>query len=278
MNQHMTTNTILQDFSPARVAQALDANTVAFGILLSTLPHATLHDEPGLLWFETGVNDSPFNGVLQTRLAPEALPDAIERVRRHFEQRRLSFHWHLGPEVQPANLGDLLIEHGIGHDEDEPGMAADLLARDFDLPTVSNLNISPVTTEDHVRQWSRTTYCGAPEEAIQGVFTAYSGLPLDPQSPLRLYLGTLDGEPVATSALFFAAGVAYIGRIVTVHAFRQRGIGAAITLHTMLEARRAGYRIAVLTASSMGINIYRRLGFKECCLISTYAWYPTNSL
>jgi GNAT superfamily N-acetyltransferase len=156
-------------------------------------------------------------------------------------------------------------------------MAADLFSRNFDLPTVSNLSISQVMTEDQVRQWSRTTYCGAPEEAIQGVFTANSGLPLDQPRPLRLYLGTLDGEPVATSALFFAAGVAYIGRIVTVHAFRQRGIGTAITLHTMLEACRAGYRIAVLNASSMGINIYRRLGFKECCLISTYGWYPTNS-
>ncbi|HEY7416418.1 MAG TPA: GNAT family N-acetyltransferase [Ktedonobacteraceae bacterium] len=273
----MTMNTILQDSSPARVAQALDANMIAFGIFLSTLPHATLHDEPGLLWFETGVNGSPFNGVLQTRLAPEALPDTIERVRRHFQQRHLPFHWRFGPDVQPVDLGNLLVAHGIGHDEDEPGMAAELLSRNFDLPTASNLSIYPVTTADQVRQWSRTTYCGAPEEAIQGMFTAYSGLPLDPQSPLRLYLGTLDGKPVATSALFFAAGVAYIGRIVTVHAFRQRGIGTAITLHTMLEARRAGYHIAVLNASSMGINIYRRLGFKKCCLISTYEWYPIDS-
>lgn len=273
----MTTNTILQDFSPTRVALALDANKIAFGRLLSTGPHATLHEEPGLLWFETGANDSCFNGVLQTRLALEVLPNTIERVYRHFQQRHLPFHWHLGPDIQPANLGDLLVANGIDLDEEEPGMAADLHSQHFNLPTVSNLSISPVTTKEQLRQWSRTTYCGAPEEAIQAVFTAYSGLPLDQTGPLHLYLGTLDGEPVATSELFFAAGVASIGRIVTVHAFRQRGIGTAITLHTMREARRAGYRIAVLTASPMGINIYRRLGFNECCLISSYGWYPTNS-
>jgi len=273
----MTMSAILQDLSPARAALALDANMVAFGILLSTLPHATLHDEPGILWFETGANDSPFNGVLQTLLAPEALPDAIERVRSHFQRRHLPFHWHLGPDFQPTNLGSLLEAHDIGHDEDEPGMAADLLSLNEEMPEVPNLSIYPVTTEDQVRQWSRTTYCGAPEEAIQGVFTAYSGLPLDPQSPLRLYLGTLAGEPVATAALFFAAGVAYIGRIVTVHALRRQGIGAMMTRHAMYEARRADYRIAVLNASPMGINIYRRLGFKECCLISTYEWYPTTN-
>ena len=273
----MDKNTILQDCSPERTALALDANKIAFGTLLSTLPHATLHDEPGLLWFETGIAHDVFNGVLQTRLSPETLPAAIERVHAHFQQRRLPFHWHLGPGSQPALFGDLLEAHGIGRDEDEPGMSADLLSLNEDLPAESNLIIQEVLTEKLVHQWSRTTYCGAPEEAIRHVFTAYSGLPLGPQSPLHLYLGRLDGEPVATVALFFAAGVAYIGRVVTVHAFRRRGIGTLMTLHAMLEARRAGYRIAVLNASSMGVNIYRRLGFKECCLIRTYEWWPLSN-
>lgn len=273
----MDKNTILQDHSPKRVALALDTNKIAFGTFLSTLPHAALHDEPGLLWFETGIAHDVFNGVLQTRLSPEVLPTTIERVLAHFQQRCLPFHWHLGPCSQPATFGDLLEAHGIGHDEDEPGMAADLHSLNEDLPAVSNLIIHPVINENLVYQWSRATYCGAPEEAIHHVFTAYSGLPLGPQSLLHLYLGTLDGEPVATVALFFAAGVAYIGRVVTVHAFRRRSIGTTMTLHAMQEARRAGYHIAVLNASSMGINIYRRLGFKECCLMSTYEWNPPNN-
>jgi hypothetical protein len=141
MNQYMTKNTILQDCSPERVALALDANKIAFGILLSTLPDATLHGEPGLLWFETGIAHDVFNGVLQTRLSPEALPATIERVLAHFQQRRLPFHWHLGPCSQPATFGDLLETHGIGHDEDEPGMAVDLLSFNEDLSAASNLSL-----------------------------------------------------------------------------------------------------------------------------------------
>jgi ribosomal protein S18 acetylase RimI-like enzyme len=80
------------------------------------------------------------------------------------------------------------------------------------------------------------------------------------------------GEAVATVKLFFAAGVAYIGRVVTVPACRRQGIGTAMTLHALQIAQQAGYRIAVLTASPMGISIYRRLGFQECCMISTYTW------
>jgi predicted acetyltransferase len=40
------------------------------------------------------------------------------------------------------------------------------------------------------------------------------------------------------------------------------------------EARVKGYRVAVLTASPFGFNIYRRLGFHEYCTVSTYEWSP----
>src|SRR6266446_6608893 len=97
-----------------------------------------------------------------------------------------------------------------------------------------------------------------------------------PDRSLRLYLGTVDGEPVATVALFFEAGVASINWVVSLPQFRRQGIGAAMTLMAAREARSAGYRVGVLTASPLGITIYRRLGFQEYCPVSTYQWSPTS--
>jgi GNAT superfamily N-acetyltransferase len=265
---------ILHTSSPEQAAMALEANKVAAGILLCTLPHATLHDEPGLLWFETGIALDAYNGVLQTSLSREALPDAAQRVLAHFKERRLPFHWHVGPTSEPADLGDLLEDYGISHDEDEPGMAVDLLSLLPDFPEVPRLVIEEALAGNQLRQWSQTTFCGAPQEAVECVFTVHSGLPLGDKGPISLYLGMVNGAPVATVKLFYAAGVAYIGRVVTVPAYRRQGIGTQMTLHAMRTARQAGYRIAVLTASPMGVNIYRRLGFFECCTISTYAWNP----
>ena len=51
---------------------------------------------------------------------------------------------------------------------------------------------------------------------------------------------------------------------------RSRDLASAMTLMAAQTARSQGYRIGVLTASPMGINIYRRLGFRECCTVSTY--------
>lgn len=267
---------ILQDLSPDTVPQALDANLIAYSSLFGTLPQAQLHDEDGVLWFETGLPTDQFNGVLRTRLEVEDLPAAIERVLAHFRQRHLPFHWHLGPSSRPAAFGNLLEAHGLSHVEDEPGMAVDLLELNEELPLASTLTIQPVTTRAMVDQWTRVWGCGAPEEVIQHWFSVYSNLPFGPDRSLRLYLGSLDGKPVATVALFLAAGVASINWVVTLHEFRRQGIGAAMTLMAAREARSAGYRVGVLTASPLGINIYRRIGFKEYCQVSTYEWGPSD--
>lgn len=265
----------MQDFSHERIIFALDASMNAFGALLSTLPHGALYDESGLYWFETGVPESKFNGVLQIRLEARFVPSAVERILAHFQQRNLPFSWYMGPSSQSSGLGELLEARGILHEEDEPGMVIDLHELNENLPLASNLTIHRVTTEEQMHQWTQTWGCGAPGEVIGHWFTVYSALAHAPECSMRLYIGTIDGKPVATVALLFAAGVAAIHHVVTLHEFRRQGIGAAMTLMAAREARSAGYRIAVLTSSPFGINIYRRLGFKEYCMTSTYEWSPT---
>lgn len=263
---------IAHDLSPAQLPLAIDANKIAFGALLATLPGAALHDDPGLRWVETGRPLDLFNGVLQSQLSAQTLPGAVARIRGHFQARGLPFQWHVGPSSLPADYAHLLPASGITHVEDEPGMVADLLALAEDIPHATDLAIRPVTTASDLAAWVGVWGCRAPAEVVRLVTDVYSRLPHGPDASLRLYLGTLAGEPVATAALFLAAGVAAVEHVVTLPHARRRGIGAAITLHTARQACAAGYRTAVLTASPMGIGIYRRLGFHECCVFSTYAW------
>lgn len=52
-----------------------------------------------------------------------------------------------------------------------------------------------------------------------------------------------------------------------------QGIGGAITLQPLLEARALGYRHAVLFSTEMGIRVYQRLGFRLTeALINRYLW------
>ena len=89
---------------------------------------------------------------------------------------------------------------------------------------------------------------------------------------MRSYLAVVNGQPVGTSQLFLSAGVAGIYQVTCLPAARQQGIGAAITLAPLLEARRMGYRIGILQASRLGYNVYRRLGFQAYGKLNSYLW------
>jgi ribosomal protein S18 acetylase RimI-like enzyme len=93
------------------------------------------------------------------------------------------------------------------------------------------------------------------------------------QTPWQIYVGRLDGEPVAINMLFCGAGVASVYAVGTVPSARGRGIGGAITLMPLLEAREMGYRYGVLFATQMGIHTYERIGFRlTAARINRFLW------
>jgi ribosomal protein S18 acetylase RimI-like enzyme len=93
------------------------------------------------------------------------------------------------------------------------------------------------------------------------------------RTPWKLYVGWLDGEPVATNMLFNGAGVASVYAVATAASARGKGIGGAITLKPLLAARDMGFRHAVLFATEMGISAYKRIGFRLVnARINRYLW------
>lgn len=208
--------------------------------------------------------------MLQTQLEPDRLPSAIYRVCEYFQQRRLPFLWFVGPSSHPDNLGRVLKEHGFIHVETEPIMAVDLLRMNTDPLVSSRLTIHRVRTHEQLLQWLRVCFSECSEELIQQCFTLYSGLHLDHHSPLRLYLGTIDSEPVATSLLFCGVEAASLRNIFTLPHYRGQGVGAAMTLAALHEAQSCGYRIGLLAASPMGSALYRRIGFQAYGTFSVY--------
>jgi predicted acetyltransferase len=92
----------------------------------------------------------------------------------------------------------------------------------------------------------------------------------DTTSDWQHYIGLLNGQPVSWASVFYATGVAGVNAVGTLPEARRQGIGSAITLRRLLEARERGYRVGVLQSSRMGYNLYRRLGFQACFKIKTY--------
>lgn len=265
---------ILDTLSPEVLLEALDDNLGGYCLLFGRLPGGEAHDDAALRWFVGGAPDEAFNGVIRARLDPEQVDGAVERMLDEFRRRQLPARWQIGPTTRPVTLGSALLAHGFEHDEDEPGMALHLSAMNDDVAFPTDLTIEPVLDNVGLRQWIEAWGCGAPESGRQTWFDVYSTLGLESEQPWRYFLGRWIGEPVATVKLFYSAGIVCVHHVVTIHPMRRRGIGTAMVVHALREARDRGYRVAVLTSSADGFNAYERIGFRTYCTVQRYRWRP----
>ncbi len=265
-------NDILQDFSAPALIEAIKANLFEYYEYLGRSPKAELHDSPNLTWLLTGIPHSFLNGVLRTQVTQGNVDVIIEETLAHFKSRNVTeFFWWAEPGTQPTDLGKHLVDHGLTYTDGGPGMAVDLPALNEALAP-ANLTIKQVRDAGTLKQWVRTAAIGfgLPDSSEGACFDLFAGLGFD--LPLCNYVSFLNGEPVAASQIFLAAGVAGIYWIATVPGARRQGIGAAMTQAPLREARAMGYRIGILHSSSMGLGVYHRLGFREYCRMTHYVW------
>lgn len=268
------------DLSPDALARAIEENTIAYWLYKARRAGWDLLERPGALLYRSGLAIGPWqNGVLRTDFAPDLADERIATLVMDFRERGLPFTWYVGPGRRPADLGARLLSHGLTHEVEEPGMAADLHALNESQLTPAGLDIQRVRDDAGAR-------IGLPTHRLaQNRDPDVSAVPLErfapagygDDEPMQAFLATHDGRPVATAQLLLGAGVAGVYTVATIPEARRQGIGAAVTLAVLRHARDLGYRIGVLSASPMGEPVYRRLGFATYCMLSEYEYVPPET-
>jgi ribosomal protein S18 acetylase RimI-like enzyme len=267
-------NAILQDTSTLAMIAAIEANPCALFVLMRAWPKAQVQDESDLLWTITDVPFPLFNSVLRANLTPDNAETAIQAAIARCEARQVPMLWWVGPSSRPANLGERLLAHRFILENETPAMGVDLLKLNENLEVPAAFTIEEVHNLEMFNIWHQTFASGyeIPDFVADAFFDSSVTIGFGPDRSIRHWIGRLDGEAVATSSLIIGAGVAGIYNVATIRAARRQGIGAAITLAPLRAARQMGYRIGVLQASTLGFNIYRKLGFVEYFKFGHYLW------
>jgi GNAT superfamily N-acetyltransferase len=262
------------------VKSAIKANWEAYHYCLAQSPNVELSIGRYLTWLMTNLPDHFMNLVVCNQLPPEGVDDLVASVLVHFRSmniRKLS--WLTHENVPSAEINKVLLAHGLTFRESfATEMAVDLSLLLENLRICPGLRIVPVEDECALRQWIHVASIGfkISEKFERNWYDFFVDAIFNLQ--FRTYLALLNGKPVGTSQLFLSEGVAGIYYVSCTPEARGHGIGSAITLAPLLEAREMGYRIGILQASKQGYSAYRRLGFQDFGNLSVYLWENDRDL
>lgn len=266
----------VRDMSAASLLRAIEDNTAEFLLALGRAGGGEERRDRHVQWTIGGSPIDYHNCVVRADLsdinADRVICESIELMRA----RQVPGTWHVGPSMRPRDIGDRLLRHRFMYGGNDIGMAIDLRRLPDAAAVPGGLTVTRVRDHQGLALWARTLGEGFGEGEREAAWVGimYLRIGLGDDVPWRHFLGSTGGEPVATVSLFLGAGVAGIYFVFTAPRTRRRGIGAAMTLAALEEARAMGFQIGVLTSSPMGYPVYRRLGFQERCRIPIYEWRP----
>ena len=212
MNEHASGS------SERELIRAIESNGEEFLLALGRAAGAEERDDGRIRWVIGNCPIDYHNCVVRAVLSPEETDGVILASLERFRAHKVPGSWHVGPSMRPPDLGERLLAHGFDYGGDDIGMAADLSALREDLRLPEGFTVERVRDERGLAVWTDTLAAGfgeGPAEA-EWVGEMYRRIGLGEDVPWRHYLGWLDGEPVATSTLFLAAGVAGVYFVFTV--------------------------------------------------------------
>jgi GNAT superfamily N-acetyltransferase len=273
-----TLHTVLEDFSESSLINAMEMNVHEAWLSFAHGLGAIVHDEPDLLWFLSGLPFHLANGIVKAHFTADYLEDILDERLRLLTAEQVPMTWLIGPSTRPVDLGSHLEARGWVLEDVAPGMAIELQTLDETLYSPASLTIERVREEEGLRTWLRIMTIGSemPEEGLTLLLELVSRHGFKDSPSVHYYLGVLDDKPVATSLLYLGGGVAGIYNVATLSEVRRQGIGSALTVAPLLQARHWGYRIGTLQSTPMGLNLYRRLGFREYCTFQAYFWHRAD--
>ena len=188
---------------------------------------------------------------------PSYIDAKIDEMLAFFKTRNIDFSWTTGPSTRPTNLALMLEAHGFVYTDRTTGMAIDLQALNEHIFVNAKLAITEITDLEDIESFyvpSRLQGLGHLRIAAQNYYEAYAHTGFGMELPGIIILGgCMENLSLSLLCSFMQAWQVLYG-VATIPQSRRQGVAAAMTLHALHEARKRGYRIAILSPTEMSIR------------------------
>lgn len=237
----------------------------------SLLEISSLEKKTGYTRVVTHAPSSFPNVVFGLDLEPGEARARIEEALGPFRELGLPANVWLGPSTRPAGLGQLLESMGLARSMFLKGMYRALEGLPGEPPRAGlvfrEVGGGPALAR-RVALMSRAyqidpAYCPFFEEI-------YTKQGYGPGTGWRHLTGYLDGEPAVAASIQIFPGAVVLHNVGTEPHLRRKGLARAATLAVLDLARQEGREWIVLQATGAGAELYRSLGFTECCDLTAH--------
>lgn len=234
-----------------------DANYYdAWASIVATMPAGETYERGGVLITCSGLPATVFNIAFVTR--PLTDPDAaLHEAAAFFDARKLPFLVRVREGIDPT-VEDAAERAGMVSGGLLPSMILSPM-REAPAPPVG-LQIRIATGAAALRDHA-TVVADAfsfPVQVAQQVLTERLLALVDAE----LYVGYVDGQPVASSAMFAVHRTAGVYNVGCIGTQRRKGYGEAMTWHAVRRGAAMGCIMSSLQASEMGAPVYARMGYE----------------
>lgn len=262
----------LAGYSHDEVTHAVEKNLAAFITAYCAINQGETHESPGLTWVYSGMKMAYFNSVVECHLSADEAETVVPALLADYRARPERALWWVTATTTPGDMSARLQRHGCAFAWRDTGMAMDMAMLPV-APDAPDLSITPLSNPDEIHAW--LDIYGVGYQLSRAVRDDYGSILTrilaDHPEIGPYYLAHLEGQPAGIASLFCSEGVAGIYEVATLPAMRRRGLGYAVTLAALREARARGCRLAVLQASSGGFPVYERIGFRTFGYFDAYS-------
>lgn len=219
-----------------------------------------------------GVNIADMNWAWNEAPLELQEKDIVNEIISFYRLLKKPFWWWVFPCGQSLSSKELLRSTGFRQISRMTCMEASLKEEERFLNPPSNITIRQVTNEDERCLWERTSFIGfgMPKRTQNQYHSFVSSFDLNTYSPQKLFIAYWKNIPAATSLLFINNNTAGLYYVATIPSQRKKGCALSLTERVMSEARQLKCSTITLQSTNMGLNIYKRAGFKEMCKADIY--------
>lgn len=198
--------------------------------------------------------------------------EEVEGIVRKIKNKQIPDSLIIVPQAIPSNVDicELFLSHGgFNNIRSDCGMAKKLQVNmDFPVPP-ENINLFQVN-EIHQLKMS-----GAILNTVfeYDLFSFEHYLDAFNNSSVRFYLAEYNGIPAGACMSILGDDFVEIAWVGTLNGYRKMGVAGYLINMAEKDAIDEGKSISVLSAFEMGINAYKRIGYKPYCEFNTICYY-----